>query len=64
MSSAIWGQELQTAIKRTVSVAEKLMAEKDEEAVNTRERLQTIAQHMRVAAQQVWLNDDALFSIR
>jgi hypothetical protein len=52
------------ASKRALSVAEKLAGEKDEEAVATRERLQTIIQHLRIASQNVWMNDDGLFSVR
>ncbi len=64
MDSVIWAQELQGAIKKVTSVIEKLAVEKDEDAQNNRQNLQTVSQQIRSALQRLWMGDDGLFEIR
>jgi cohesin loading factor subunit SCC2 len=58
MVSVIWAQELQAAIKKSQSVVDKLVIEKDTEAVETRDRLQRIGHQMRSALSNSWMNED------
>jgi len=46
------------------SVVEKLAAEKDEDAVAEREKLQVIGQTFKGASRDVWQADDRLFETK
>ena len=46
------------------SVVEKLAAEKDEDAVAEREKLQVICQTFKGASRDVWKTDDRLFETK
>ena len=64
MSCLIWAQELQTAIKKSASVVDKLAVEKEEEAQETRQRLQIITQQLRSTLRSVWMADDNVFEVK
>ena len=65
MTWVFWAQELHVALKKVTSVIDKLAAEKgDEEAEDTKMRLQEIAQRLRSSVRKVWTSDDALFEVR
>jgi cohesin loading factor subunit SCC2 len=58
MSTLVWAQELHAAIKKSASVVEKLAQENDEEAVETREKLQMIQTSLRKILSAVWSAED------
>lgn len=60
----VWAQELHAAIQKTGSIIEKLSAEKDEDAVAERERLQVMAQTFKAASRDVWQANDQLFETK
>ena len=64
MTRVLWAQELQLALRKAQSVVEKLAAENDEAALDTRERLKSIVNDMRQVSQTVWNPDEGLFEIR
>jgi len=64
MTATICTQELQTALTKATSVIEKLTVEKDEEAQQIRERLQTVCQKLKPAMRSVWLSDESPFEAR
>ena len=65
MTWVLWAQELHAALKKVTSVIDKLVAEKgNEDAEDTKQRLQGISQRLRSAVYKVWTRDDALFEIR
>ncbi|WVQ82810.1 hypothetical protein IAT38_004942 [Cryptococcus sp. DSM 104549] len=63
MSSIVWAQELQVAIKKATAVLEKLAAEKDAEAQETSQKLQSLTTTMKNTLRGVWMGDDGLFEI-
>jgi cohesin loading factor subunit SCC2 len=65
MSTIMWAQELQAAIKKSTSVAEKLDVEKDTESQTTRSNLQTISGTLQAALKGIWMGeDDGFFEIK
>jgi hypothetical protein len=64
MTCAVWAQELHGIIQKVDSVVEKLTAEKDEDAVAEREKLQVICQTLKSASRDVWQPDDSLFETK
>lgn len=61
MSSILWAQELQSAIRKVTSVQEKLSVEKDQEAQDTRGRLVIIDSQLREALGKIWTGNDDVF---
>lgn len=64
MASITWAQELQAAVAKAGSIAEKLAEEKGEEAEETRQKLLSVSQLLSATLQAVWSGDDTLFEIR
>jgi len=64
MTCVVWAQELNGVITKMDSVVEKLAAEKDEDAVAEREKLQVICQTFKGASRDVWKTDDRLFETK
>ncbi|WWC90225.1 uncharacterized protein L201_005158 [Kwoniella dendrophila CBS 6074] len=63
MASIVWAQELQAAVKKSISVVEKLSAEKDEEAQETSQKLSVITTTLKNTLRNVWMGDDGLFEV-
>lgn len=64
MAALVWAQELHAAIKKSASVVDKLAQEKDEEAMETRDRLQAVQVSLRRILGAVWsAEDDSVFEI-
>ena len=63
ISFVAYGQELQSALTRAMSIVDKLATEAGEEAEQMKERLQTIIQLLKSAAHNLWTADAALFGI-
>ncbi|WRT63186.1 uncharacterized protein IL334_000089 [Kwoniella shivajii] len=63
MASIVWVQELQSAIKKSTAVVEKLITEKTEEAQETGQRLQAITTTLKNILRNVWMADDGLFEV-
>jgi len=64
MATLVWAQEIHSAIKKSGSVVEKLAQEKDEEAVETREKLQAIQTSLRKILGAVWsAEDNSIFEV-
>lgn len=64
MTCVVWAQELHAASRKAGSVIDKLSAEKDEDAMAERERLQVIAQTFKGASRDVWQANDQLFETK
>lgn len=64
MTCVVYAQELHTVIQKVDSVIGKLAAEKDEDAVAEREKLQLISQTLKSASRDVWQADDRLFETK
>lgn len=64
MASVAWAQELQAAIAKIESVAEKLAAEKGQESEEARQKLVSISQLLSTTLRDIWTGDGSLFEIR
>ncbi|WVW81234.1 hypothetical protein I302_103225 [Kwoniella bestiolae CBS 10118] len=63
MACMVWAQELQGAIKKSTSVVEKLASEKDEEAQESSQKLQSITTTLKNTLRNVWMGDEGLFEV-